>query len=232
MAPSPSSTLAVRCLLSTLLATSAAAGHATISQTSAAKPAPNTVYFRMTGTIAPGDAKKLLAMLEKNKAQPGKMNVWIHMDARGGDLEESFRIGRLLRKYNAYASHGQCVGSCIYAYMGAGTRYYTAPIAQPEMSLTPPDKTGLWALEPFVMAKVQPLIKTNPAIAKALDNVRDYVVEMTGKPDFYNSAIKIPHTTPIRMSRNNVFDMNVGSLNANGDKTKQSMPVGQKMPAW
>ena len=171
-------------------------------------------------------------MLNEKKAEAGKTRVWLLLDARGGDLEESFRLGRLLRKYSAYTSHGQCVGSCVYAFMGGKVRHYTPHIPHPNMSPTPPDMTGLWVYEPYVMAKVLPMVANNPKIAQALKDVKDYVVEMTGKTTFYDSVTKIPHTKPIRMSRNNVFDMNVGSWEASGSKTPQALPAGEKPPAW
>lgn len=205
---------------------------ATFSPTSGTKPSKNTLYYRVTGTIAVGDTDRFQAILNEKKVEIGKTNVWLLLDARGGDLEEAFRLGRLLRRYNAYTSHGQCVGSCVYAFMGGKIRHYTPAMPHPEMSPSPADMTGLWVYEPYVMEKVLPLAATNTKIAQALKNVKDYTVEMTGKTAFYDSVTKIPHTKPIRMSRNNVFDMNVSSLTASDGKTKQAMPVGQKPPPW
>lgn len=192
----------------------------------------NTLYYRMTGPIVVGDAAKLQGILNEKKAEAGKTNIWLHMDARGGDLEEAFRIGRLLRKYKAYTSHGQCVGSCVYAFMGGNTRLYTPHKPQPEMSSDPLDMTGLWVYEPYVMAKVLPMAASNPTIAQALKNVKDYTVEMTGKTKFYDSTIQVPHTKPIRMIRSDAFGMNVCSPEANGGKTTKSVPAGQKPPGW
>lgn len=190
------------------------------------------MYYRLSGTIAVGDAARFQSLLTARNIEPGKANVWLILDARGGDLEESFKLGRLLRKYNAHTSHGQCVGSCVYAYMGGKTRHYTPFLPHPEMSPSPPDMTGLWVYEPYVMAKVLPMAANNPKIAQALKDVKDYVIEMTGKSQFYDSVTKIPHTKPIRMNKNNAFDMNVASLNATTGQAKQAMPAGERPPAW
>lgn len=218
--------------LAALVAAAVPANSATFSATSGTRPSKNTLYYRMSGPIAPGDAARFQAMLNEKKAEPGKMNVWVLLDARGGDLEESFKIGRLLRKYNAYTSHGQCVGSCVYAYMGGKVRHYTPFIPHPEMSPTPPDMTGLWVYEPYVMAKVLPMAQNNPKIAQALKDVKDYVVEMTGKSQFYDSVTKIPHTKPIRMNKGNAYGMNVSSLEASTGEQQQALPVGERPPAW
>lgn len=206
--------------------------HAVIATTSTSKPTPNTLYYRIDGLIVKGEAAKMEAILKEKMDTPGKMTVWAHMDSRGGDLDEAMKLGRVFRKYKVYTTHGQCVGSCVYAYMGGAMRYYTPPRPHVEMSTTPQDMTGLWVSEPYVMAKVLPLAASNPTIAAALKSVQTYTVEMTGKPNFYNSVTKIPHTKPVRMSQNNMFDMNVGSLEANGGQSKQSMPMGEKVPAW
>lgn len=211
------------------LASSAYAGFVA---TTTKNPAPNTLYYRLNQPLVAGDASKLQAMLSAKTATPGKTTVWVHFNSKGGDLQEAFRVGRLLRKYNAYTTHGQCVGACVYAFMGGAMRYYTPHRPQMEMDPSPPDMTGLWVYEPYVMAKVLPMAPANPIIAKALKEVKDYTVEMTGKTAFYDSVIKIPHAKPIRMGRNNVFDMNVGSLQASGSNTKQAMPTGEKPPAW
>ena len=219
--------------VATVVASACIPAHsATFSQTSGTKPSKTTLYYNVTGSIAVGDAARFQAILNEKKAEPGKTNIWVLLDARGGDLEESFRLGRLLRKYNAYTSHGQCVGSCVYAFMGGKVRHYTPSVPHPEMSPTPPDMTGLWVYEPYVMAKVLPMAASNPPIAQALKNVKDYTLEMTGKTKFYDSVIKIPHTKPIRMNRNNVFDMNVGSLEASDGSKQQALPMGEKPPAW
>ena len=218
------------CILATLVPGLAHA--ANFSSTSGAAPSPNTLYYRVTGTIATGDTSKFQAMLNEKKAEPGKTRIWLLLDARGGDLDESFRLGRLLRKYSAYTSHGQCVGSCVYAFMGGKIRHYTPHVPHPEMSPNPADLTGLWVYEPYVMSKVIPMAASNPKIAQALKDVKEYTVEMTGKTKFYESVTKIPHTKPIRMNSSNAFDMNVASLEASSGKTKQPFPTGQKPPAW
>lgn len=231
---SPSCTL-LPTVLAALALGSALYSHpstAGIVPTSTSKPTPNTLYYRVDGLITKGDAAKMERMLKEKMSTPGKMTVWAHMDSRGGDLDEAMKLGRVFRKYKVYTTHGQCVGSCAYAYMGGAMRYYTPPRPHVEMSTLPQDMTGIWVFEPYVMAKVQPLAATNPAIAAALNNIQKYVVEMTGKPNFYNSVTKIPHTKPVRMSQNNMFDMNVGSLEASSGPAKQSMPMGEQVPAW
>ena len=191
----------------------------------------DTLYYRMTGAIVAGDAAKLQGIFNEKKADAGKTNVWLHMDARSGDLEEAFRIGRLLRKYKAYTSYGQCVGSCVYAFMGGNNRFYTPAKAQSDLPSSSSDMTGLWAYEPYVMEKVLPMAASNPIIAQALKNVKDYTTEMTGKTKFYDSTIKIPHTKPVRMIRNDAFGMNVCNLDAKGGNTTLPLPASQKPPA-
>src|SRR5579871_2095788 len=105
-----------------LLATSAVAQASDFEMMTQSRGQPR---IRMTGMIVPGDSEKLRALLEKISAsapaKAGEPLGSMEMSSMGGDLNEGFQIGHLLRKYRVIAivrQHDLCMSSCAFAFLG------------------------------------------------------------------------------------------------------------------
>ena len=154
----------------------------------------------MDDVIVPGDASQLSALIVQKGLKTG---LWVHMTSRGGDVSESYAIGRLLRKQQATVTHGYCASSCVFAFLG-GVRRATTAAASGSM------KAGLVIHQPHATRSLQ---ANNSIFARRmLGELKDYCREMTGSDLFHDVMIVVPFESPRALSTEEAKAMNVIDL--------------------
>lgn len=154
------------------------------------------IYFR--DVIVPKDDVKLEQSL-KQAAATGKPIV-VDLESRGGDVDVSMAMGRSIRRYNAVTYHRKCSSSCVFAFLGGVQRYsinsdkYALIIHRPELG--------------------EAQVKNPTAFGqKMLNMLRDYIVEMIGKPDLYDVMMTVPFSDKHALSNKEAVMMNAVTIN-------------------
>lgn len=153
--------------------------------------------IRMEGTIFEGDADEFEKILKNGKFKPG---IRVHLSSGGGDVTESYKIGRLLRQYKATVSHGYCASSCVFAYIG-GTDRITSTEASGNL------KKGLVVHKPMATKPFDDSML--PYVEGLLRELRDYCDNMTGSDSFHQVMIKTPFETPRALTNTEARSMGV-----------------------
>lgn len=152
---------------------------------------------RMTGLITRGDANRLSRLLQQHGVPVGAR---FHLESRGGDVDESMVVGRMLRKHQAVITHGYCASSCVFEFVG-GAKRYMAKNASGIMSV------GLAVHQPSATAAL--IRSPNKAIQAKFQVLNDYLTEMTGSQNFYTVMVNIPFESPVALSTNDAYSMGV-----------------------
>lgn len=145
-----------------------------------------------TDQIMVGDAQKLEQAIARHRLGIG---MRVHMISQGGDVDESLRIGRVLRRHAATVTHGhQCASSCVLAFLG-GTRRIGNASAQ------------LVVHQPEATQRLKAI--NTPAAWAVLNAVKDYTVDMLGTRHFYDAMIVEPFGRPRALSFHELSTMRV-----------------------
>jgi hypothetical protein len=137
----------------------------------------------LTDVIAPGDTQSL----EQEMSRHGLGNgVRVHLNSRGGDVDESMRMGHFLRQHNAIVTHSDpCASSCVFAFLGGTKRIGNT---SGKLLIHQPQATRM-------------LVESNSPSSRAiLKHLKDYTVEMTGTPEFFDAMIVQPFEAPRPLS--------------------------------
>jgi len=89
----------------------------------------STVFFiDVVGEIARGDAKKVDEIVDGYKVKKSNyepLRLFVRLDSKGGDVQESIKIGRKIRSHEARVSvvrDGSCFSSCVFLLAGGVER--------------------------------------------------------------------------------------------------------------
>jgi len=88
-------------------------------------------HWYLSGEITKDDAKLVEQLLQKNfkkckQNDPASLELWVHLNSNGGDIEAAMSIGRLLRKHGvqtAVGEHSKCLSSCIFLLVSGLDRW-------------------------------------------------------------------------------------------------------------
>lgn len=90
----------------------------------------------LKGEILPGDAAKLQKTLTALSTSPAKVEVRVRIgaimfDSPGGDVDESMKIGRIIRNelmWTQVTSDSVCYSACVLAFVGGVSRLVFGPV--------------------------------------------------------------------------------------------------------
>lgn len=157
----------------------------------------NDPVVRLDNVIVRGDALKIHKFFEEHKFEQG---VQVHLTSRGGQVGEAYKIGQLLRKYNAKVSHSYCAAACVLVYISGVTRitYKSASGSYTTgLMIEPPDDVPKLLLDKSQNARMM------------LKSLQDYCDSMTGSPRFYNELISTPVGRPRALTNQEAMDYGV-----------------------
>jgi hypothetical protein len=148
-------------------------------------PKQKVAFVHLDGVIVAGDARRLeLGLMQ---AQQSGQPIGVMLISRGGDVDESMIMGRLIRKYQANTYHMQCASSCVFAFLG-GVQRFTAASGPDALVIHRPELAESYVASPSLFAK------------KMLDVLRDYIALHTGSANLYEAMMLIPFSKPYALS--------------------------------
>ena len=149
---------------------------------------------RVSDVIDSGDAERLEQVL--HQASTSGKPLMIHMDSRGGDVDVSMAMGRIIRQYQATTTHGYCASSCVFAFLG-GSQRLMSNNSGAMLYVHRPELAEAYVANPTAFGK------------QMLDMLRDYIVSMTGSAALYDTMMTIPFSNPRTLCYNEAQSMNV-----------------------
>ena len=152
---------------------------------------------KMTGLITAGDAQRLSSTIRQHAIPAGTR---FHLESRGGDVDESMEVGKLLRRHRAVVTHGYCASSCVFEFVG-GSKRYMSKTASGRRS------NGLVVHQPSATATL--IRSPNSAIKAKFKVLEDYLTEMTRNPQFYQVMVGIPFDAPVALTAKDAFELGV-----------------------
>jgi hypothetical protein len=142
-------------------------------------------FVHVDGVIVAGDALRLeLGLMQ---AQQSGQPIGVMLISRGGDVDESMIMGRLIRQYQANTYHMQCASSCVFAFLG-GVQRFTSASGPDALVIHRPELAEAYVANPSIFAK------------KMLDVLRDYIALHTGSANLYEAMMLIPFSKPYALS--------------------------------
>jgi hypothetical protein len=154
----------------------------------------------MQGTIVPGDSARLMRVIGEKKFGLG---MRVHLDSPGGDVSESYAIGRVLRRQQSVVTHGVCASACVFSYLGGFRRITQESYAQNRAV------TGLVIHQPEGTMRV--LSTDTEWSAGQMRELRNYTVEMLRTPDFYAIMVNVPFNAPVLLKAQDALALNVAT---------------------
>lgn len=113
--------LKLTCALATLLALCGARTNAATITTVVHRA--EQVVVSIQGEIKAGDERLVADFLSILRSDG---HAWVYLKSKGGDVQTSMAIGRVLRRHDAAASvQSECLSSCVLILIGAVDRYVT-----------------------------------------------------------------------------------------------------------
>lgn len=142
-------------------------------------------FVHVDGVIVAGDARRLeLGLMQ---AQQSGQPIGVMLISRGGDVDESMIMGRLIRQYQANTYHMECASSCVFAFLG-GVHRFTSESGPDALVIHRPELAEVYVTNPSIFAK------------KMLDVLRDYIAIHTGSANLYEAMMLIPFSKPYSLS--------------------------------
>ncbi len=140
-----------------------------------------TAFVKLDGEIKPGDAQ----LLEQNlrDAEKSGKQLAVVLSSSGGDIKEAMRMGKVIRKFHADTYHEYCAANCVIAFLG-GERRFLMSDPSTALLVSRPDFADTFVTSP------------TPELKKQLDELRNYVLELTGDVRFDSNMMSIPFSTP------------------------------------
>jgi len=149
------------------------------------------------GVIDGGDDQKLAAALSQVAAS-GKKPI-VMLDSRGGDVDVSMAMGRIIRQSGAATYHRYCASACVYAFLGGTQRFVNKDSGAGVLNVHRPEAAEAYVHNPTPTAKGM------------LDMLKNYTVEMIGNPAFFDAMMNIPFQTPHALGPQEAMQMQVAT---------------------
>jgi hypothetical protein len=164
------------------------------------------LMIAMDGVIIPGDGARLVRIINERGFGAG---MRVHLNSPGGDVNESYAIGRILRRYQSVVTHGVCASACVFSYLGGSKRITKQSVTQgPIGSLS-----GLVIHQPEGTNKVRSI--DTPLSAALMRELRNYTIEMLRGPAFFEIMVNVPFNSPTLLSTKDALELNVATELAN-----------------
>jgi len=149
------------------------------------------------GIIDTGDAKRLEQLL-REAASAGDKPLAVWLESRGGDVDVSMQMGKIIRSHRATTFNGYCASACVYTFLG-GMQRIAAFGEVARLNVHRPELAETYVEHPTTYGKSQLMI------------LRDYIVGMTGSDDFFDMMLKIPYATPHALQLNEALALHVAT---------------------
>jgi hypothetical protein len=143
--------------------------------------AKDTAHLMMEGAIVPGDAARLGALLQK-MGQPTPLRV--HLQSPGGDVNESYAIGRILRRHRAIVTHGVCASACVFVFLGGSERITQEATSAAALVIHRPAGCE--------RARSIPTEQSHGVLRE----LKNYTIEMLRSSDFHDAMVQVPFEQP------------------------------------
>ncbi len=164
------------------------------------KPGDKFSIISLEGTLEMGDDIGLRQILSEAK-QRG-LPIMVVLSGDGSLAKVALNVGETIREFGAITKARSCAGVCVLAFLGGVNRIYPRTNNGGALVVYRPE--GLDALMPDdgnAMSLLAP--------QGELKNVFDYIVKMTGKPDFYYMLVNVSYTRPYTLLVEEAKKMNV-----------------------
>lgn len=152
------------------------------------------------GTIEHGDAIGLQAILEE--AQLRKLPIIVTLSGDGSLAAEAIKMGQLLRDFDVMTKAGNCRGTCVLAFLGGKNRFYPRTNSGSALIVYRPENIDMMLPKD---GSTQTLLEPQGE----LKNIYEYIVKMTGVPDFYYMFVNVSYTKPYTLLAQEAKQMNV-----------------------
>jgi hypothetical protein len=157
----------------------------------------NFAVITVNGVITVGDTKRMDRLLTAASLKGKPIAVWF--DAHGGDLVVAMELGKMMRTHHVTTYNAYCSSVCIFAFLG-GTQRIVALNGNVRLDVSRPSEVEAYTQKPLTTYG-----------APMLGILRDYIVDMTGSPDFYDLMMKIPSNEPKALSLKDAVSMHVAT---------------------
>lgn len=164
------------------------------------KPGDKFSLIGVEGTIEHGDAIGLKAILEEAKLRG--LPIIVTLSGDGSIAAEAIKIGELLREFDVMAKAGNCKGTCVLAFLGGKNRFYPRTHGGGALIVYRPENIDM-------MLPRDGSTQTLLTPQGELKNIYDYIVKMTGMPDFYYMFVNVSYTKPYTLLAQEAKQMNV-----------------------
>lgn len=154
----------------------------------------------LEGTIEHGDAMGLQAVLEEAKLRG--LPIIVTLTGDGSIAKEAMKIGQILRDFDVMTKAGNCKGTCVLAFLGGKNRFYPRTNSGSALVVYRPENID-------TMLPKDGSTQTLLSPQGELKDIYEYIMKMTGSPDFYYMLLNVSYTKPYTLLAQEAKQMNV-----------------------